>query len=64
VPIERIPQGKGKRLTVDVSTEAHRFLRIWTAQEATDGAQVLRALLELLATDPKLQARVRRLLSG
>jgi hypothetical protein len=64
VPIKRVPRGTGKRLTVDVDPEVHRRLRMWAAQESTDGASVIRALLEVLATDRKLQARVRRLLSG
>jgi hypothetical protein len=64
VPIERVPRGTGKRLTVDVDPEVHRRLRVWAAEEGTDGASVVRALLDLFRQDLKLQARVRRLLSG
>ena len=50
---------KPVRVTLDLTQPLHQFLKTWAAHRGVRGAQVLRALLEELETDPDLAIRVR-----
>lgn len=52
------------RITVDLDRDAHRALRLWVAEEETDGQAVIRALLGQLLIDEKLAERIRKQVSG
>ena len=61
-------EGKAKterlvRLSVDVSTSKHRFLRVMAAQEGVSGMAVVRTLIDELQDDEELAERVRERLA-
>lgn len=49
---------KPVRITVDLDTARHRFLRRYAADEGVRGTEVVRGLLTLLEEDPELAARL------
>lgn len=51
------------RLSVDVPTSKHRFLRVMAAQEGVSGMAVVRALIDELQDDEELAERVRERLA-
>lgn len=46
------------RITVDLSVDEHRGLRMFAAESGTDASSIIRTLLELLQEDPQLRATV------
>jgi hypothetical protein len=55
---ERGRPAKPIRITVDLSSSQHRFLREYCLDTATKGTAVLRGLLAELAEDPELRSRL------
>jgi hypothetical protein len=55
---ERGRPAKPIRITVDLSSSQHRFLREYCLDTGTKGTAVLRGLLAELAEDPELRSRV------
>ncbi len=51
------------RLSVDVPTSKHRFLRVMAAQEGVSGMAVVRTLIDELQDDEELAERVRERLA-
>lgn len=51
-------QRKVTRYTLDLETEQHMFLRLFSIQNQTEASRVCRTLLYLLESDPTLQQRV------
>lgn len=47
------------RLSVDVPSSQHRYLRVMAAESGVTGMAIIRALLEESAADPELAERVR-----
>lgn len=55
---------KPRRITVDLNTERHRVLRDFAFNERVKGTEVLRGLLDELAEDQALAARLRERLEN
>lgn len=56
---ERGRPAKPIRITVDINTQQHRFLREYCLNTGTKGTAVLRGLLAELAEDEELRQRLR-----
>jgi hypothetical protein len=63
---ERVPRTRPVRVTVELSPMEHKALRQWCAQTSADldlpvvaGAEVFRALLSLMRTQPEVAQAVR-----
>lgn len=62
----RVPRTRPVRVTVELSPMEHKLLRRWCAESSADldlpvvaGAEVFRALLSLMHSDPEVAERVR-----
>lgn len=62
-PVQNKAAEKLVRLSVDVPTSKHRFLRVMAAQEGVSGMAVVRALIDELQDDEELAERVRERLA-
>lgn len=47
------PARATRRITVDLTLEDHRRLRLWALDADTDATALVRALLDLAATSPR-----------
>jgi len=64
--LSRVPRTRPVRVTVELSPMEHKALRQWCAQTSADldlpvvaGAEVFRALLSLMRSDPEVADQVR-----